>query len=101
MDYLRKLGLAEEEDFGDGVVENSKKTVDTVKEDTSEVEVEVKSDAIERALESQADAEADRVKNEENAYEEASENDIPEIKREVNDLTDGIHKMWQSITGKR
>ncbi len=99
IDYLRKLGLAEEEDFGDGVVENSKKIIDTVKEDVSEVEV--KSDAIEKSLESQADAEADRVKNEENASEEASEDDIPEIKREVNDLTDGIHKMWQSITGKR
>ena len=99
MDYLRKLGLAEEEDFGDGVVENSKKTIDTVKEDTSEVEV--KSEAIERELEFQADEEAERVKKEENTSEEASEDDIPEIKREVNDLTDGIHKMWQSITGKR
>lgn len=94
-DYLRKLGLAEGEDFGDGVVENSLRTVDTAEKDTSESDV--KSDAIEKALESQADEEADLVKNE----EKASDDDIPEIKREVNELTDGIHKMWQSLTGKR
>lgn len=99
-DYLRKLGLAEGEDFGDGVVENSLRTVDTSEKDTSESEV--KSDAIEKALESQADEEADRVKNEENINIGINnENEPSEIKKEVSELTDGIHKMWQSLTGKR
>ncbi|WP_455720518.1 hypothetical protein [Agathobacter sp.] len=90
-DYLRKLGLAEGEDFGDGVVENSLKTV----------EPDVKSDAIEKALESQADEEADLVKNEENINIGINnENEPSELKKEVSELTDGIHKMWQSLTGK-
>ena len=99
-DYLRKLGLAEGEDFGDGVVENSLKTVDTT--ETEAAVSDLKPDAIEKALESQADEEADLVKNEENINIGINnENEPSEIKKEVSELTDGIHKMWQSLTGKR
>ena len=74
MDYIRKLGLAEGEDLGDGVV--------------GEVKL--------------ADDISDAGTNQSNDKNEAKAAKPPVINtKEGKELTDGIHKMWQSITGNR
>ena len=74
MDYIRKLGLAEGEDLGDGVV--------------GEVKL--------------ADDISDTGTNQSNDKDEAKAAKPPVINtKEGKELTDGIHKMWQSITGNR
>ena len=74
MDYIRKLGLAEGEDLGDGVV--------------GEVKL--------------ADDISDAGTNQSNDKDEAKAAKPPVINtKEGKELTDGIHKMWQSITGNR
>lgn len=74
MDYIRKLGLAEGEDLGDGVVGEVKLADDT----------------------------PDAGLNHSNDKDEAKAAKPPVINtKEGKELTDGIHRMWQSITGNK
>lgn len=85
MDYIRKLGLDKNEDLGDGIVEDSAAGNDFTD-----------SSIIEKALESKADEEALFAKNKESSSKPPVNNT-----KEGNELTEGIHKMWQSLTGNR
>ena len=75
MDYIRKLGLAEGEDLGDGVVGEVKLADDT----------------------------PDAGSNHGNDKDEAKDAGNPPVinTMEGKELTAGIHRMWQSITGNK
>ena len=92
MDYIRKLGLAEGEDLGDGVVGEVK-----LADDTPDAGLNHSNDKDE------AEAHGSKSSVEEDYKAISRKAAKPPVinTKEGKELTDGIHKMWQSITGNR
>ena len=92
MDYIRKLGLAEGEDLGDGVVGEVK-----LADDTPDAELNHSNDKDEaKAADSKSSVDEDYKA----ISRKAGNPPVINIK-EGKELTDGIHRMWQSITGNK
>lgn len=92
MDYIRKLGFAEGEDLGDGVVGEVK-----LADDTPDAGLNHSNDKDEaKAAGSKSSVEEDYKAISRKAAKPPVINT-----KEGKELTDGIHKMWQSITGNR
>ena len=92
MDYIRKLGLAEGEDLGDGVVGEVKLADDTP--DAGSNHSNDKDEAKAAGSKSSVDEDYKAISR--------KAGNPPVINtKEGKELTDGIHRMWQSITGNK
>lgn len=92
MDYIRKLGLAEGEDLGDGVVGEVKLADDTP--DAGSNHSNDKDEAKAAGSKSSVDEDYKAISR------KAGNSSVINTK-EGKELTDGIHRMWQSITGNK
>ena len=92
MDYIRKLGLAEGEDLGDGVVGEVK-----LADDTPDVGLNHSNDKDE----AKAAGSKSSVDEDYKAISRKAGNQPAIHTKEGKELTDGIHRMWQSITGNK
>jgi len=92
MDYIRKLGLAEGEDLGDGVVGEVKLADDTP--DAGSNHGNDKDEAKDAGSKSSVDEDYKAISR--------KAGNPPVINTmEGKELTAGIHRMWQSITGNK
>lgn len=92
MDYIRKLGLAEGEDLGDGVVGEVK-----LADDTPDAGLNHSNDKDE----AKAAGSKSSVDEDYKAISRKAGNPPVINTKEGKELTDGIHRMWQSITGNK
>ena len=92
MDYIRKLGLAEGEDLGDGVVGEVK-----LADDTPDAGLNHSNDKDE----AKAAGSKSSVDEDYKAISRKAGNSSVINTKEGKELTDGIHRMWQSITGNK